>query len=214
MSGCDASILEATTKAENLRSSLDIDFNLQIQLNDQVWIRSVVEGWEPAIVKSLKKDVMIVETLEGEPYTVEVCDIMKKSDLPADDQVDDLTSLSILNEASVLNAVRGRYTSGEIYTYSGLVLVALNPYCSRPFYGREVVWAHRGKKRDQLAPHLFAVAEEAFQGLLAGEMSQSIIINGESGAGKTMSTRLIMRYFSEAIDEVTERNDSSGKFLF
>jgi myosin V len=115
-----------------------------------------------------------------------------------EDRLDDLTSLSYLNDAAVLNTIYCRYQDNIIYTYSGLVLVALNPYCDLKLYGDSLIQAYSGKSRGELEPHLFAVAEDAFRSMQRGQKNQSIIISGESGSGKTISARYVMRYFASA----------------
>ncbi|PJF18392.1 hypothetical protein PSACC_01809, partial [Paramicrosporidium saccamoebae] len=97
----------------------------------------------------------------------------------------------------VLSTIRSRYANGSIYTYSGIVLTAVNPYCRQPIYEREVIWAYNEQRREELAPHLFAIAEDALRSLCIHGTSQSIIVSGESGAGKTISAKYIMRYFAE-----------------
>ena len=115
-----------------------------------------------------------------------------------EDRLDDLTSLSYLNDAAVLNTIQCRYNDNIIYTYSGLVLVSLNPYCDLGLYDDSLIQAYSGKSRGELEPHLFAVAEDAFRSMQRDQKNQSIIISGESGAGKTISARYVMRYFASA----------------
>jgi myosin-5 len=83
-----------------------------------------------------------------------------------------------------------------IYTYCGIVLVAVNPYASLPLYSNDVIHAYSGKTLGELDPHIFAVAEEAFRCLGRNSRNQSIIVSGESGAGKTVSAKYAMRYFA------------------
>jgi len=76
---------------------------------------------------------------------------------------DDLTNLSHLNEPAVLQAIRLRYAQKEIYTYSGIVLIATNPFARvDSLYVPGMVQVYAGKQRSSQAPHLFAIAEEAF----------------------------------------------------
>jgi myosin-5 len=113
-----------------------------------------------------------------------------------EDRLDDLTALSYLTEPAVLNCIKQRYFNDTIYTYSGLVLVAVNPYCRLGLYEEELIEAYAGKNRGELEPHLFAVAEDAYRSMLRDGANQSIVISGESGAGKTISARYVMRYFA------------------
>ncbi|VDP42430.1 unnamed protein product [Heligmosomoides polygyrus] len=109
---------------------------------------------------------------------------------------DDLTSLSYLHEPAVLHNLQVRFVEREvIYTYCGIVLVAINPYTECPhLYGEEVIQVYKGvgKQVRGLDPHIYAVAEEAFYDLAEFKKCQSIIVSGESGAGKTVSAKFVM----------------------
>ncbi len=110
---------------------------------------------------------------------------------------DDLTNLSHLNEPAVLQAIKLRYAQKEIYTYSGIVLIATNPFARvDSLYVPGMVQVYAGKQRASQAPHLFAIAEEAFADMLRDNHNQTIVVSGESGAGKTVSAKYIMRYFA------------------
>ncbi|KAJ1963547.1 Myosin type-2 heavy chain 1, partial [Dipsacomyces acuminosporus] len=115
--------------------------------------------------------------------------------------IDDLTNLSHLNEPAVLHNLQVRYSMHNIYTYSGIVLVALNPFARVPLYSQDTLEAYAGRMRGELEPHLFAISEDAFQGMVRDKRNQTIIVSGESGAGKTMSAKYIMRYFASAHDD-------------
>ncbi|KAJ2721819.1 Myosin type-2 heavy chain 1 [Coemansia sp. Benny D115] len=115
--------------------------------------------------------------------------------------IDDLTNLSHLNEPAVLHNLQVRYGMHNIYTYSGIVLVALNPFARVPLYSQDTLEAYAGRMRGELEPHLFAISEDAFQGMVRDKKNQTIIVSGESGAGKTMSAKYIMRYFASAHED-------------
>lgn len=109
----------------------------------------------------------------------------------------DLTSLSYLHEPAVLHNLEVRFKERQvIYTYCGIILVAINPYAELPLYGSDMIKAYRGHSIGELEPHIFAVAEEAYAKLERENCSLSIIISGESGAGKTVSAKYAMRYFA------------------
>ncbi|EGF77626.1 hypothetical protein BATDEDRAFT_13697 [Batrachochytrium dendrobatidis JAM81] len=114
---------------------------------------------------------------------------------------DDLTNLSYLHEPGVLYNIQLRYAQEQIYTYSGIVLIAMNPFKRLNIYTAEIMREYSGKQRDELEPHLFAVAEQAYRNMIKEKKNQSIIISGESGAGKTQSAKYIMRYFA-IVDEL------------
>ncbi|KAJ3710358.1 P-loop containing nucleoside triphosphate hydrolase protein [Lentinula guzmanii] len=128
---------------------------------------------------------------------------------PEYDRVDDLTQLPHLNEPSILHVIRNRYASHkQLYTYSGIVLVAINPFTDVPIYGQDVIQAYAGaavKKRDELdlSPHLFTIAEEAYRAMQRDSQDQTIIVSGESGAGKTESAKYIMRYMASMKTDVS-----------
>ncbi|XP_027138043.1 unconventional myosin-Vb [Larimichthys crocea] len=148
----------------------------------------------------------------------------------------DLTALSYLHEPAVLHNLRVRFLeSNHIYTYCGIVLVAINPYEQMQIYGEEVITAYSGRNMGDMDPHIFAVAEEAYKQMARDERNQSIIVSGESGAGKTVSAKYAMRFFAtvggsandtnveekvlasspimEAIGNAkTTRNDNSSRF--
>ena len=110
---------------------------------------------------------------------------------------EDLTNLSHLNEPAVLQAIKLRYSQKEIYTYSGIVLIATNPFARvDSLYVPQMVQVYAGRKRSSQTPHLFAIAEEAFTEMVREVRNQTIVVSGESGAGKTVSAKYIMRYFA------------------
>ncbi|KAM8751307.1 unconventional myosin-Vc [Acanthopagrus schlegelii] len=148
----------------------------------------------------------------------------------------DLTALSYLHEPAVLHNLKVRFVESRIiYTYCGIILVAVNPYKQLHIYGDAIIHAYSGQNMGDMDPHIFAVAEEAYKQMARNHKNQSIIVSGESGAGKTVSARYAMRYFAvvsksgsntrvedkvlasnpitEAIGNAkTTRNDNSSRF--
>ncbi|KAJ1642718.1 Myosin type-2 heavy chain 1 [Coemansia asiatica] len=150
------------------------------------------------------------EESEPEQYRFEATfdELVKKTKVlpplcnpPILEGIDDLTNLSHLNEPAVLHNLQVRYAMHNIYTYSGIVLVALNPFARVPLYSQDTLEAYAGRMRGELEPHLFAISEDAFQGMVRDKKNQTIIVSGESGAGKTMSAKYIMRYFASAHED-------------
>jgi len=115
---------------------------------------------------------------------------------PKFEQASDMANMTFLNEASVLNNLATRYRSMRIYTYSGLFCICVNPYKWLPVYGSIVVDMYRGKKRSEMPPHLFSIADNAYHDMLTDRENQSILITGESGAGKTENTKKVISYFA------------------
>uniref|UniRef100_A0A4W5MEY2 Myosin motor domain-containing protein n=1 Tax=Hucho hucho TaxID=62062 RepID=A0A4W5MEY2_9TELE len=115
---------------------------------------------------------------------------------PKYDKIEDMAMMTYLNEASVLYNLKERYAAWMIYTYSGLFCATVNPYKWLPVYDEEVVNAYRGKKRMEAPPHIFSVSDNAFQFMMIDKENQSILITGESGAGKTVNTKRVIQYFA------------------
>lgn len=190
-------------------------------IGTRAWQPDTTEGWVASAVveKQITEDkVKLVFQLEnGETKAVETTlvaiqtgndpnlpPLMNPAMLEASD---DLTNLSHLNEPAVLQAIKLRYLQKEIYTYSGIVLIATNPFARvDSLYVPGMVQVYAGKQRSYGAPHLFAIAEEAFADMLRDRKNQTIVVSGESGAGKTVSAKYIMRYFA-----TRESPDNPGK---
>ncbi|GAB0207437.1 hypothetical protein GRJ2_003209300 [Grus japonensis] len=119
----------------------------------------------------------------------------------------DLTALSYLHESMALHNLKVRFLkSNHIYTYCGIVLVAINPYEQLPIYEQDVIYTYSGQNMEDMDPHIFAVAEEAYKQMARDEKNQSIIMSGESGAGKTVSAKYAMRLFATVRGSASETN--------
>merc|ERR1711981_13105 len=112
------------------------------------------------------------------------------------DKIEDMADLTYLNEASVLFNLRDRYKVFMIYTYSGLFCVTVNPYKMLPVYGEKMINCYRAKRRSEMPPHLYSIADNAYFDMVRDRDNQSMLITGESGAGKTVNTKKVIQYFS------------------
>ena len=111
------------------------------------------------------------------------------------DGMQDMARLSELSAPCLLHNLVVRYRANAIYTYTGPLLVSINPFKSLPWlYSEDTMGAYKGSKVEQQPPHVFAAAEAAKQKLLLEGVDQSLVISGESGAGKTEAAKAIMRY--------------------
>ncbi|XP_070408592.1 unconventional myosin-Vb isoform X2 [Nothobranchius furzeri] len=209
----------------------------------RVWIPDPDDVWRAAeITKDYKEGepVLHLQLEDGTPLEYQVgpksntLPFLRNPDILVGEN--DLTALSYLHEPAVLHNLRVRFLeSNHIYTYCGIVLVAINPYEQLQIYGEEVITAYSGQNMGDMDPHIFAVAEEAYKQMARDERNQSIIVSGESGAGKTVSAKYAMRFFAtvggssrdanveekvlasnpimEAIGNAkTTRNDNSSRF--
>ncbi|KAF7375200.1 Myosin motor domain-containing protein [Mycena sanguinolenta] len=130
---------------------------------------------------------------------------------PLLESADDLATLSHLNEPSVLYAVQSRYAQRKIYTYSGIVLLAVNPFEPVPLYTPEIVKSYIGRNKGELEPHLFAIAEDAREVRWIFLNSRLKLTDGcdESGAGKTESAKLVMRFIAAPKAPATNADQNS-----
>ncbi|XP_067212786.1 myosin-IIIb-like isoform X3 [Linepithema humile] len=115
--------------------------------------------------------------------------------------MDDLAALDMLSEEAIVDQLQHRYEQAQIYTYIGDILVAVNPFTNLGLYTGIEQKRYKGQARSDNPPHIFAVADAAYQALLHQRQNQAIVISGESGAGKTESANLLLKqlvYLSKA----------------
>ncbi|XP_030630586.1 unconventional myosin-VIIa [Chanos chanos] len=110
--------------------------------------------------------------------------------------VDDMIRLGDMHEAGLLRNLHIRHKQGVIYTYIGSVLVAVNPYQLLPIYTADQVRLYHGRRLGELPPHVFAIADTCYFNMRRKQRNQCCIISGESGAGKTESTKLILQFLA------------------
>ena len=120
------------------------------------------------------------------------------------DQVEDLTDLVHLNESSALHVLRQRYASSLIHTYAGRHMIIINPIRQLTSYSDKVLEMFRGSRREDMPPHIFSVAQQAYHALINNHSDQSLVLLGLSGSGKTFNARHIMRYLASAGTAGTE----------
>eukprot|EP00063_Salmo_salar_P061679 XP_014036514.1 PREDICTED: myosin-6-like [Salmo salar] len=135
------------------------------------------------------------ETEFGKTVTVKEDDVHPQNP-PKFDKIEDMAMFTFLHEPAVLFNLKERYAAWMIYTYSGLFCVTVNPYKWLPVYDQSVVNAYRGKKRTEAPPHIFSISDNAYQYMLSDRENQSVLITGESGAGKTVNTKRVIQYFA------------------
>ncbi|XP_074537042.1 myosin-7B-like [Halichoeres trimaculatus] len=161
----------------------------------RVWMPDDTEAYIEVEVKELSGDKATVETKDGRFLIVKEEDLQPMNP-PKFDMMEDMAMLTHLNEASVLFNLRRRYSMWMIYTYSGLFCVTVNPYKWLPVYTPQVVTGYKGRRRLDTPPHIYAIADNAYTDLLQNRENQSMLITGESGAGKTVNTKRVIQYFA------------------
>ncbi|XP_035538296.1 unconventional myosin-Va isoform X3 [Morone saxatilis] len=180
----------------------------------RVWIPDAEEVWKSAeLTKDYKNGDASLQLMLEDGTNIEHTLDPKTKNLPYLRNPDilvgenDLTALSYLHEPAVLHNLKVRFVDSKlIYTYCGIVLVAINPYETLPIYGTDIINAYSGQNMGDMDPHIFAVAEEAYKQMARDERNQSIIVSGESGAGKTVSAKYAMRYFATVSGSASEAN--------
>ncbi|KAL8954171.1 MAG: hypothetical protein Q9222_000055 [Ikaeria aurantiellina] len=161
-----------------------------------VWLRdpnvAFIRGW---IIEERGDGHLLIQCDDGSQRDIDA-DSVDKVNPAKFDKADDMAMLTHLNEPSVVHNLHTRYQSDLIYTYSGLFLVTINPYCPLPIYTNDVMNMYRGRSRDDTKPHIYAMADGAFRNLVDEGENQSILVTGESGAGKTENTKKVIQYLA------------------
>lgn len=163
----------------------------------QVWVEDSDVAWIDGEVLEVNGEDIKVLCTSGKTVTVKASSVYHKDTEAPPCGVDDMTKLAYLHEPGVLDNLRSRYDINEIYTYTGNILIAVNPFIKLPhLYDSHMMAQYKGAGFGELSPHPFAIADAAYRLMINEGISQSILVSGESGAGKTESTKLLMRYLA------------------
>ncbi|THU47876.1 hypothetical protein C4D60_Mb09t20270 [Musa balbisiana] len=168
-----------------------------IAVGSEVWVEDPDVAWIDGEVLDVKRDEITISCSSGKTVTAKTFKVHPKDPEAAPGGVDDMTKLAYLHEPGVLQNLRSRYDMNEIYTYTGNILIAVNPFRRLPhLYDSHMMEQYKGAVFGELSPHPFAVADAAYRQMINEGVSQSILVSGESGAGKTESTKMLMRYLA------------------
>uniref|UniRef100_A0A8C4NWF7 Unconventional myosin-VI n=1 Tax=Dicentrarchus labrax TaxID=13489 RepID=A0A8C4NWF7_DICLA len=163
-----------------------------------VWAPHPADGFQLGTIVDIGADSLTIEPLKqkGKTFLAAINQVFPAED-DVNKHVEDNCSLMYLNEATLLNNVRVRYSKDKIYTFVANILIAVNPYYDiLKLYSPETIKQYRGRSLGTLPPHVYAIADKAYRDMKVLKMSQSIIVSGESGAGKTENTKFVLRYLT------------------
>uniref|UniRef100_UPI00398E6FC2 myosin VIa isoform X2 n=1 Tax=Pristiophorus japonicus TaxID=55135 RepID=UPI00398E6FC2 len=165
-----------------------------------VWAPHPLDGFQLGSIIDIGADSLTIEPLnqKSKTFLAPVNQVFPAEEDSKKD-VEDNCGLMYLNEATLLNNVKVRYSKDKIYTYVANILIAVNPYYDIPkLYSSDSIRKYKGRSLGTLPPHVYAIADKAYRDMKVHKLSQSIIVSGESGAGKTENTKFVLRYLTES----------------
>ncbi|XP_073127725.1 myosin-6-like [Henckelia pumila] len=166
-------------------------------VGSHVWVGDPELAWIDGEVVEVTGQEIKVTCTSGKIVVANVANVYPKDPEAPPCGVDDMTKLAYLHEPGVLQNLRSRYDMNEIYTFTGNILIAVNPFQRLThLYSNHMMEQYKGMALGELSPHPFAIADAAYRQMINEGISQSILVSGESGAGKTESTKMLMSYFA------------------
>ncbi|XP_073274635.1 myosin-12 isoform X2 [Primulina huaijiensis] len=170
---------------------------VNIIIGTHVWTEDNEAAWIDGEVLEIEGTDVVIVTTNGKTIVAAISSIYPKDMEAPPAGVDDMTKLAYLHEPGVLYNLASRFALNEIYTYTGNILIAVNPFRRLPhLYDVHMMEQYKGAAFGELSPHLFAVADTCYRAIINEHGSQSILVSGESGAGKTETTKMLMRYLA------------------
>eukprot|EP01054_Gregarina_sp_Poly1_P001544 Gregarina_sp_Poly_1__1543@NODE_138_length_13117_cov_118_636935_g123_i0_p1_GENE_NODE_138_length_13117_cov_118_636935_g123_i0NODE_138_length_13117_cov_118_636935_g123_i0_p1_ORF_typecomplete_len1982_score361_18Myosin_head/PF00063_21/1_8e221ANAPC4_WD40/PF12894_7/17ANAPC4_WD40/PF12894_7/2_3e07ANAPC4_WD40/PF12894_7/0_0035ANAPC4_WD40/PF12894_7/1_5e05WD40/PF00400_32/1_9e10WD40/PF00400_32/1e02WD40/PF00400_32/1_8e02WD40/PF00400_32/0_53WD40/PF00400_32/0_00034Ge1_WD40/PF16529_5/0_00094Ge1_WD40/PF16529_5/1_7 len=174
----------------------------------RIWVADDQEVWQKAFVVSTAGGVIEIQTdKDGSRMSLPTVYYLRNEEQMTKEGIkglDDLTQLTHLHEAALLHSLHERFDDDSIYTFTGPILIAVNPFKRIPgLYDEETLkhFIDEGWKQSislVRKPHVFSTAVDAYRGLCKDQVNQTILISGESGAGKTESTKFVMKLLALA----------------
>ncbi|KAL4282609.1 hypothetical protein GQ457_16G027260 [Hibiscus cannabinus] len=179
-------------------------------VGSHVWVEDPDDAWIEGEVTEVKGKDIKVNCKSGKTIVAKSSNVHPKDPEFPSCGVDDMTRLAYLHEPGVLQNLNCRYDINEIYTYTGNILIAVNPFRRLPhLYSNHMMEQYKGAAFGELSPHPFAVADAAYRNMIHEKISQAILVSGESGAGKTESTKSLMRYLAYMGGKVNKTEERS-----
>uniref|UniRef100_A0A3Q3JP94 Myosin X n=1 Tax=Monopterus albus TaxID=43700 RepID=A0A3Q3JP94_MONAL len=181
---------------------------------DRVWLRED-QQFLPSTVSSCSGGVVVFATDYGQVYTYKQNALTRQKVQPMHHSsirgVEDMATLEDLHDGAIMHNLFLRYQQRHIYTYIGSILAAVNPYQSLPgLYDRPAVELYSRHHLGEISPHIFAIANECYRSLWKRLKNQCVLISGESGTGKTESTKLILKFLSAMSQHSLEVSSRDG----
>uniref|UniRef100_A0A452FTR8 Myosin X n=1 Tax=Capra hircus TaxID=9925 RepID=A0A452FTR8_CAPHI len=183
----------------------------------RVWLRENGQHF-PSTVNSCAEGVVVFQTDYGQVFTYKQSTITHQKVMPmhamGEEGVDDMATLTELHGGAIMHNLYQRYKRNQIYTYIGSIIASVNPYKTiSGLYSRDAVDRYSRCHLGELPPHVFAIANECYRCLWKRHDNQCVLISGESGAGKTESTKLILKFLSaisqQSVDLSSKEKTSS-----
>ena len=174
----------------------------QKEIKVYVWVPNYQIGFEPAYLESESETKRILQTVESKTSITVPIDAYEKYPKSNSSVIDkiypNLTSLPDFTHQAVTYQLYKRYQEDEIYTYIGRILLAINPYKLLPTYTHKYIEMYgKQNKEGKLPPHIYELSEWVYKSMLTNQAGHAVLISGESGSGKTESTKLILQFLSE-----------------
>mmetsp|Transcript_39005 Transcript_39005/g.63190 ORF Transcript_39005/g.63190 Transcript_39005/m.63190 type:complete len:1245 (+) Transcript_39005:113-3847(+) len=169
----------------------------------EVWVADPKELWEEAFIKDVLPDGMcIVKSISGKKRKVPSAHLpFRNPDVDEDGRngtvgYENMSHLPYLHEPALLYNLHQRFAKDHLYTYTGCMLIAMNPFKWLDIYGPKQIGQYKDVELNQAPPHAFAIAEKCYRNMRKELKSQSVLVSGESGSGKTETVKIIMRYLA------------------
>ncbi|OWR43684.1 putative myosin-VIIa [Danaus plexippus plexippus] len=174
----------------------------RIQISDYVWLtpENKTEFDVPIAVKILNSSGGRIQVKDDndDVFSTSITNVIKPLHATSLTSVEDMITLGELQEYTILRNLHIRYKQQLIYTYTGSMLIAINPYEILPIYTMDQIHFYQDNNIGDIPPHIFAIGNNSYKELLETSTNQCIVISGESGAGKTESTKLLLQYLAAA----------------
>mmetsp|Transcript_8727 Transcript_8727/g.20286 ORF Transcript_8727/g.20286 Transcript_8727/m.20286 type:complete len:1478 (+) Transcript_8727:193-4626(+) len=185
-----------------------------IHTTARVWLKTSNLKWIAGTVDNVGDKFLSITTEDGQHIEVPRGSDKLSQRTPAGmEMVDNLTTLPDLDEPNMLHSLNARYKQNLIYTRTGPILVALNPWQDLSLYGNDVMQSYRRRNFEQVPPHVFAIAEAAFSNLQSKMKDQTILVSGDSGSGKTESTKFMMQYLATVANHTVATANTEQQVL-